>query len=286
MKSKRILISLIVAMFLISAFCIYTSFNSVYADNLFYPEPEHKSEIPANLIWNTYTNEYYDSDVVSWDTEKKQYALVIKENQIKENDEMMIDYRSPEQWIEDNKNSTNAIDQAIISYYNESKLCYEKNPNLAARSFYSPDEDPVLYIMVDLGIEYLPEMIKRIENNDIWSGLLMTSVAQIANIKELSFVSVVPDDMKKWISDLNNRILTAQSRVQSGNDIIGSGVFALPYIMDELNNGNDSVIKHLPDILYKCYNLNKEELVIKDKVYWINWFNEHKNEVEVLRNIK
>src|SRR5690554_3194518 len=170
--------------------------TGVGANKLTFPEPPRKAEIPANLIWNEDTNEYFDSDIIYWDDKKKSYVEKIKPNLDKG-----LNMLSPDQWVENNRDSKDPIDQALIKYHEEARKIYEENPLLAMKSYYNADEDKALFHITSLGIAYLPEMKRRIEDNDQWAGILMTGFAQISKVEKLNFVSVDPQKLNKWISE-------------------------------------------------------------------------------------
>ncbi len=159
-------------------------------------------------------------------------------------------------WIDQNKNSSNEVDQAIAKYLEN------RNQQLDATSdytsFFALDEAYNTYIL-GLDMKHLPAMIKKIGNNDQNSYILSFAVSRKLRVSKLnSIVDEGPGSNGKWTSeykkiaasapdkvkeiskkykDIKNKGTKAKIESNDKSEIIRLGYLALPYLLDEIANG-------------------------------------------------
>lgn len=299
MKKKVLAISVLLAVAITCA-----GITKVFADN------SKKSQDDTNDIahqkgvtWNPERKEYYNSDDFKWDPVKKIYIAIIKNvdtstiPRIKNNE-------TTQEWLQKNPNPTDSIDKALITL---NKVCIEEtraNPYLALRSDCPfTKDDPCYDVFLTLKVSDLKRIVTRISNQDVWSYVLQKAFARMTNIQGLELgandplvwvnnlknkVSSIPLKIKNYSVELKNGV-SNQTYTSINNDIQSYGIFAVPYIMDEVNNGNDQMIKFLPSLVDKSMmdkpDISKNDLDKKDKSYWLNWFESNKTDISELREM-
>ncbi|MCG8515848.1 MAG: hypothetical protein MI740_17100, partial [Halanaerobiales bacterium] len=114
MKRKKILIYLILFAVLV-AINVYT-----FAGKISYPEPED-SKAPKHLVWNPDTGGYYNPDKFEWDENSQKYIDKSMVSLERASTGIFAVDNTVELWIEQHKDSTNALEKALVEYYNKSK---------------------------------------------------------------------------------------------------------------------------------------------------------------------
>jgi hypothetical protein len=248
------------------------------------------------VSWNPDKKEYYNSDSFTWDHEKQCYLPILKYS----NQKLLSLSYTPadeEKWLTENKNSKNSIDIAIIEFNNKIKEENQKKPNLSSATLSIDDE--AYNVFSNLSIDSLNEMLTKIKNNTIFSDLLRVGVQKMTKVKDSNLVI---NDNAKWLKEFNSKISSADNKIkyysekiksgvdiqtenQIDEDIQSYGIFAAPYLLDELNNGNDKMMKYLPSSLENYCKDSKDNLSKKDKTYWQNILQNHKDDMNKLKNL-
>lgn len=261
-----------------------------------YPEPSREGKnIPDNIKWNVDTGEYYNADIYEWNAEQNKYIELSPRYFASTKESISVD--DIEKWVEDNKGTDDIIDKALIDYHKAI------NNNLDAsikKSYYDPFTDKNLYIITDLGFEYIPEMMKRVENKHPYSSILMSAVCRMTKIP-LGF-GVSNSEREEWKNELqtlnknisikSNDIIEILKKSESidtiealNNELTSYGLLILPYIMDQVDKGDYDLINYLPMLIDEYSKINKEDLKSKDINYWKQWFSNNRKEVNMLRTI-
>ncbi len=163
--------------------------------NYFQEPKENIGKVPAHLVWNPETGGYYDPSEVEWDSASQRYIDKFIDHADVDLSELSYG-TSEEEWVEENKNSNNKLYQTLISYYEY----YRKNPGQLIFSRYEPERDIPLKYLIELGPEYVPDMIKEMENGSPWAGLLTYAVDMIMNWHiPPSYFDASKEGIIKWV---------------------------------------------------------------------------------------
>lgn len=241
MKRKIITIVSIAIILLIGS-------GAVIASGNYFEEPTRPTGLSKDIVW---------------DTEKGVYVLKeLPQPTVSSNTSEAKVVNPQYDWYLNHKNSTDVIDKAIVKWLDN----YDKK--LGLLSYYSPDDDTAFktYIL-PLGIKELANIYLRIKNDPVWDGFMMTTFAKISKIKDLEKVSVSPDEKKKWIDNLKEKVGKAQQRYKDSvdnkiedtnyeQDFDDLGVLALPYFEQEKKNG-----KKIDSYVTKLYE-NSEDISV------------------------
>ncbi len=88
----------------------------------------------------------------------------------------------------------------------------------------------------------------------------------------------------EWVSAFNALTSGAQEQVKQGN-LEELGYLALPYICDELLNGNDSLLSALPEQADGLEGADKTDTAGWSKQDWLDWFENNAETMEVLEYV-
>ncbi|MCX7921543.1 MAG: hypothetical protein N3B21_05940 [Clostridia bacterium] len=69
------------------------------------------------------------------------------------------------------------------------------------------------------------------------------------------------------------------------NSVKEFGLFALPYVQDEIDKGDYSLVEYLPEVVDSYTKVGKDELEKKDNQFWKVWFDKNQGDIKVLRGI-
>lgn len=238
---------------LLAIFAVITtigSHNLINAKRPYYPEPERKPEIPSHILWNSDKGEYYNGLDFAWDSDKNKY--VPKDMPMNNNENGVAKNPFPT-WLEEHKNSTDIIDRAVIEYTNA-----PVDTKSIKLSFYNPYDDPNLKIITDLGINNIPQMLKRIKYDKAISPQLMCAIQVMTHtdaglldasdegseIGLLNFISKAKNS-EKIMMDAHKKLKLAKSTATKEtvkNEIASVGIFGLPYAQEESKKGNKELL--------------------------------------------
>jgi hypothetical protein len=131
-------------------------------------------------------------------------------------------------WYVGHKDSADAIDKAIVEWVDT------VDHRLGLLSWYDPDSDVAFQkTIMSLGIQRLPEILKRAKTDEVWNGLMMAAFAEIAQLKELEQISVTAEGKAKWFGILKEKAVAGRA-LNSGDSVAVQatdlGVLALPYL--------------------------------------------------------
>ncbi|MFZ5988131.1 MAG: hypothetical protein ACOYWZ_13535 [Bacillota bacterium] len=178
---------------------------------------------------------------------------------------------------------TNPIDQALIKWVDYS----QSNPQDITKSYsnlFTQEDKKFKELFLNLGIEHLPEIIERV-NDDRWGFLMIDCVQGMTKIKNVWNIGSSKEQRKAWLDKFKETVNSAEKRVKSKDDIQSLGLFAVPFIMDELEKENYEYLEYLPDLVDEYTGLSKGELQKKDIAFWKRWSKKHERDIKVLRNI-
>lgn len=295
MKRKVIIFSL-TAVFILSL-----SLIAAKASKVNYPESQRPKGIADSVVWNPDLGEYYNSDNFIWNPEIQGY----QPKEMNKPVEILNSHITEEEFIVANSGTTDEVDKAVVKYYKKVRAIiasgYTQGVYGPGSSNYDPKEDPAFNELTsNLKIEHFPNMISKIKNKHTASCRLMNAINEMANIHDLNkYVSTKPE---LWLSHLKQKSNWAELKVKesaeklkdNSNDNIKKqvkeelksyGLFVLPYIMDEISEGNIAMIDLLPDLVGKYSEKDKDELSGKSKDYWEDWFKEHSEDIKALKTV-
>ncbi len=258
--------------------------------------------MPGHVKWNTERGEYYNAESFTWNSERRTYEPIMPQPKPEELEKIKR-VKTDVEWMEENKNSPSIVKKAIIEYY--AALAEEaiRNPYISKSSRFRPEILKSMKILIDLGVGNLPEMIKEIKENNPFGPHLMYAISSMTNVEELGkYLSAPPDGVTYWLKSLKETVSDAEDKVKilSGNlkyaktkgvkekaksELKGLGLFAVPFMVDEIKKGSDELVEFLPETVDEYSNVDKVELSKKDKAFWNNWFDENKDNIEVLRKV-
>ncbi|MCK9312782.1 MAG: hypothetical protein M0P20_01835 [Methanocorpusculum sp.] len=248
------------------------------------PEPTRSSDVPADLIWDTDRGCYISQDFEK-DLQKEEpqiptfdYSVIIRLiEKIKLNNSLFTDInKSP-------------LEKALAEYEAE----YMKNPSFKA--YYDPKDDHALTILTKLGVKVLPDMMERIQSNPEKAGVLMYAVQEITSVKREQFIDASNQGRKAWLNEMNAVMKKAPTTVHENalqlennptdqtavNNIINLGIFAAPFVMDEVAKGNTQVLVCM-DKIAVAHNILTDKNI---QSTWTDWTKIHENDLKVLQNM-
>ncbi|TYQ17725.1 UNVERIFIED_CONTAM: hypothetical protein Cloal_0087 [Acetivibrio alkalicellulosi] len=204
------------------------------------PEPPREGkDIPSDVVWDETEGMY----------KLKEEELFFNANAPSDFVESFVAWEEEDKWIAKHKDSTSKLDRAMIKWIENRKL------DSAFKSRYEPDKDKTFKEIVKLGVEYLPEMLDRIEEDNAFkTGVLMDAFSRISNVDALKRIDVSEEGKKEWkqkckdvMENAEQKVKNAKEKINNGdvesakNEIKELGVFALPYVVDEIENGNKNM---------------------------------------------
>jgi len=237
--------------------------------------------IPSDgIIWNEDLQEYYYSEIVTWDPDMQQYNLV--ERDLESTPPVNDVYLSDDGitlWLDAHRNSDNLVEQLIVEYY-DTYYDYQKKEAeeydaaagyVGASNFRSSltFNSDVLDKIRGLDLQYLPELLSYVDANQPLSTVMPFAIESMMRSKIPSLGkhnSPVYFDYDQWHDDFEYRFTEAEIAVRelagqflpaNGADVESViseyGVFALPAIYDQINNGNTTLAPYLELALPLCY---------------------------------
>jgi hypothetical protein len=186
-------------------------------------------------------------------------------------------YFSPEDWINQHKDSTDPTDIALIRYREAISAYVSAHPEVQLRSDWGIDYSGELSILTDLGVAGLPGLLRELDDaNNPFVIPLIFAIEGICKTN-ISFIDTFsPEQISNWKIAFNNEPNNAKNIIANVvetlknnasvsdeeiyNQIADAGIFALPYFYNEvINNSNVSLLKYadkiLPDEKLKEFNL-------------------------------
>lgn len=235
---------------------------------------------PDGIIWNEDLQRYYNSEIVTWDPDMQQYNLV--ERDLERTPPVNDVYLSDDGvalWLDAHRNSDNLVEQLIVEYY-DTYYDYQKKEAeeydaaagfVGASNFRSSltFNSDVLDKIRGLDLQYLPELLSYVDANQPLSTVMPFAIESMMRSKIPSLGkhnSPVYFDYDQWHYCFENRFTEAEIAVRelagqflpaNGADVESViseyGVFALPAIYDQINNGNTTLAPYLELALPLCY---------------------------------
>jgi hypothetical protein len=240
-KHKKLLISLLIVISVTS----FVGVSLVMAKEIYFKEPKRPAGLSSDIKWDTKKGEYVlDEDL----DEYGRVRSLSSQEDVKPED---ITVNPQVAWLAKNKNSTDEIDRAIVSWLE----AYDRN--LGFRSWYNPDEDIAFQkIMLPLGIKKLPEILERAKTDEAWNGFMMVTFAKISKIKDLEEISLTDEGKVKWFKTLKDKAIAAKTlssnklpdtrqvttKDQLTKETEDLGVLALPYLSNQVKSDNENAL--------------------------------------------
>ncbi|TYQ12975.1 UNVERIFIED_CONTAM: hypothetical protein Cloal_4018 [Acetivibrio alkalicellulosi] len=222
------------------------------------PEPPREGkDIPSDVVWDETEGMY----------KLKEEEIFFNANAPSDFVESFVAWAEEDEWIAKHKDSSNKLDKVMIKWIENKKLNQHK-------SNYEPDKCEIFKEIVKLGVKYLPEMLDRIEeDNTIQTGVLMDAFSRITNVDVLKDINVSEEGKKEWkqkckdvMENAEQKVKNAKAKINNGdvesakNEIKELGVFALPYVVEEIKNGNKKM-----ESLVDTKKYSQEELEVLKK---------------------
>ena len=199
----------------------------------------------------------------------------------------ILKYISPEDWLNQHKDSNDPTDIALIKYYLAIGAYRSAHPEISARSDWGIDYTGELNILTDLGVAGLPGLLKEVDVNSPFvipvifaiDAICKTDICVIGHFSEeeiilwkLAFnekLSMARDIVAEVVQYLGNNISVSDEEIDK--QLADAGIFALPYFFDEIvNKSNLQLIPYaglvLPSAMMAKFDLqsggNDKEKVI------------------------
>lgn len=215
------------------------------ASTVKFPEPKDNNNVPDYAVWDTELGMYISTDVYKDPASGKLFDKKLKPQKY-EGTEKFVD--PLDTWIQSHKDSTSKVDNALINYYEEHR---SKPVNNSLKSFYDPKEDPYLYNIIQLGYDYLPELFAKIANDED-SAVACTIMAAIEELTKTKngLIAYDKDSKKLWTDEFKYKKNKAANISQYSSDTIAElGMLAIPYLCDEIDNGNKQALLAVASVL-------------------------------------
>jgi hypothetical protein len=264
----------------------------------FVQEPKGNKNLPSHMKWNPYKGEYYNASDFAWDSVENMYIDKSILKQVKGSNNISASKNTVEEFIDDSKNSDSQLDKAIVKYLEE------RDPKLDLYSYYNPDEDQAfINNLLSVDIKYLPKMLEY-ANEDKFSVLMMHAIARIAKVEDLTSFDLNPEGVDKWkkkFDDLHNSApavvknfsdkvkTSADSKIieSSKHEVKKLGMLAVPYLIDEISNGNIALTNTVEEIINtntKTFNKKNAKLEIS-KIAWNDWVQGNSDNIKTLKEL-
>ncbi|MCX8128880.1 MAG: hypothetical protein N3I35_02125 [Clostridia bacterium] len=244
-------------------------------ENVNIPEPKNNN-VPSYAKWDARLGAYISEDVY-YDEESKTYRDKPKYDKDYDKNEA---YRN-EKWLKGNKDSDKKLYKAIVNW--------NKNRTLSLSAFYIIKDDPVFKEnILSLGFDYLPEMLDLAFNDRVWNLPMLAGVECMTGIQCLPEKETLDSSENRtnlWKEEFKEYLANAKDMVKDEKDIQKLGMFALPYISDEIENGDTRNVKHLSKILSKCSGIEKENWSDKETGDWKEWISKNGKKISTLKSI-
>lgn len=197
MMKERIL-NLLSILIIIIYLCIWGYLVTI---RTYYPKPKRSSEIPSNILWNSYEGEYYNSSDLKWNKKLKVYVPVSADY-----NHWYTDFsKTPStHWREIHKTSGNIINRAIFKYL--------KTPaygRLLRSPVYDPIWDNKLKEIDKLGIKAIPQILDKMIT-DYETSYILTN-----GLIFMTHVQTGPRDFR--IKGSNLWVLSFVTKVKTSN---------------------------------------------------------------------
>lgn len=246
----------------------------VYDESVNIPEPKDAKNVPSYVKWEPKLGIYIREDMY-YDEKSKRF----KEKEQYNNDLTKRESSRIEEWLKVNKNSNNKLYQAII------RLDQSRSKTLNFSTIYDVKTDPEFKnSIIPLGVEYVPQMLELAFKDNIWNWQMLAAVESITNIKKCLPDDVIldsePSKHSEWKSKFKYYMKNAKDMVKSEKGIEDLGMFALPLISDEIENGNDRYLSYLSELIPNDNGIkSKSSQELKELI------NSKSKEVSILRSI-
>jgi hypothetical protein len=258
-KSTLVLGVSVIATFLIATNCIINASSN-------FKEPKVKpSELPASAKFNPDRGTYYDSDIVEWDAEKKQYKAKEKFDSTSTTKKI----KTIDEWVNAHKNSTDEIDVVIIEYLKSYDKYKEEHPEIMLSSKWEVGEDGPLKVLTNLGIKKVPSLVKHLDGDSPISVPILIAVEKMCRT-HIADIDPSYQGVNNWKKELITKIKQSKEKSQliiseikknkkiDKNAIKSKfeelGVLALPIVYNEvINNSNDELTEFIPYVLPEKY---------------------------------
>ncbi len=254
----------------------YTNMGKLKRDSEtgLFPEP---SPFPEDLVGKAYWDPYlglYIRDTINIDH---------KTGEITE-DQLVMTSSHKDDWPVYVLNSNDEFDKKYKEYSNLIKEKYYKG---GLSSIAIPDieifkKEGFTPEWFGLTIEDLPILVEKLE-----SGAPQSYTMSLIMLITKTDVGMSPSFGEQyryceWVDAFNSLKAQGADKIKHG-DLAGLGYLALPYIYDELNSGNDTVLKLLSEAADGLNGYTKATALSWDKSQWLNWFKENKGAIDALR---
>jgi hypothetical protein len=178
----------------------------------------------------------------------------------------ILKHISPEDWLNQHKDSNDPTDIALIKYYLAIGAYRSAHPEISARSDWGIDYTGELNILTDLGVAGLPGLLKEADVNSPFVIPVIFAIDAICKT-DFSFIDTFsPEQVYNWKLSFNNKLSVAKDIVaevvqalrnnasvndeEINNLLADAGIFALPYFYDEIvNKSNLKLIPYAGPVL-------------------------------------
>lgn len=254
------------------------SISHVYDESVNIPEPTNNKDVPSYAKWEPMLGAYISEDLY-YDKESKSFRDKVKYDENYKDSEA---YKR-EKWLEKNRQSSNVLYKSILEW---DKSQSESLSFSAIRNI--KNEPSFKNNILVLGYDYLPEMVQIVMNDNVWDEPMIAAIECMSGIECLPQGMLLDSAEFKhdiWKKTFKEYMANAKDMVKSKKDIEKLGMFALPFIEEEINNGNTSYTSYIPLILSKCEGESKENLSGQDVDYLKKWVAKNNKKITTLKSI-
>ncbi|OPZ93231.1 MAG: hypothetical protein BWY74_01216 [Firmicutes bacterium ADurb.Bin419] len=255
------------------------SIYHIYDESVYIPEPPSTREVPSYMRWEPMLGEYISDDLY-YDKESRTFK---DKPVVEENYENSEPYRK-EEWLKKNKNSDKPLHKAIMAW----KKYRSEHPSLS--SLYDIKSDLGFIDNIEaLGLDYVPEMLEMLTKDNVWNHPLLAAVECITGVEGCLPEGVLLDDAEfkheMWKESFRKYMTDAKEMVKNDKDVEKLGLFALPYIAEEIENGDTKHLDQMASIVSKHEKVSKDELLTKDEEYWKGWIKNNEKKITIIKEI-
>ena len=215
----------------------------------------------------------------------------------------ILKYISPEDWLNQHKDSNDPTDIALIKYYLGDRSISERASRISARSDWGVDYTGELNILTDLGVAGLPGLLKEADLNSPFvipvifaiDAICKTDICVIGNFSpeeiilwKLAFnekLSVAKDTVAEVVQTLRNNVSVSDEEINK--QLADAGIFALPYFYDEIVNKSNLQLIPYAGLVLPSATMAKFDLTSgsneKDKV--INVLKSCQSEIDTILSL-
>ena len=225
---------------LIGILMVFITSASTASNNLF-PEPINNGA-PDYVTWDPETGEYINNDFYKDPISGELYDKKVKPQGYEGSKKLVS---SLTQWTSSHRNSASQVDKALVKYFGDLQ---NYRPS-SYKAYYDPKDDPYLKDIVQLGYEYLPEMLEKINTDIDVANILMFSIEEITKTNN-GFIEYNKDTIKQWLGEFNNKKNKAKNiSTLSSEDITSLGMLAVPFLSDKAEKGDVKALYSINSIL-------------------------------------